>query len=66
MAKINKEKVFCSNCGRHFNYLTDLYNIRSLGLALLGNCSKCGNLVGCNFLWKRTKVIENIAEEKII
>jgi len=34
-----------------------LKNVHQLGLSLRGSCPGCGELVGVNALWRRTKLI---------
>ena len=54
--------IKCPNCGKEFRNLNELSNIRGLGLALIGECPKCGIKIGCNSLWKVTRRLKEIEQ----
>jgi hypothetical protein len=45
----------CNGCGRTWETLADLRDVRQLGLALVATCPACGQrLAGVNALWQRS------------
>jgi len=48
----------CPDCGKVYRKVTELDDVRSVGLALKGTCVNCGTRFGVNSLWRKTKVIK--------
>jgi len=49
--------VVCK-CGKVFTELDQLKGVRVLGLALVGECPNCSQVLGVNRLWKLKHVID--------
>lgn len=47
--------VSCPNCGKVFRHISNLSDVRQLGLALKGACPGCGARVGVNKLWRAAR-----------
>lgn len=45
-------------CGQVFHKVSDLNNVKQVGLALYGDCTKCGKRLGINSLWVKTETID--------
>lgn len=51
-------EVVCPGCGRSYRDLNELANVRSLGLALMGTCLKCGARFGVSELFRVTRRLD--------
>ncbi len=47
-------------CGKRITSISEMLDVRSTGLALFGNCPKCGLRQGVSDLWRRTQVIKGL------
>lgn len=58
--------IIC-DCGKRHTSTTQFDNVKQLGLALMGTCTKCGLRQGVDTLWRRTKTIKwtgNVEKER--
>jgi hypothetical protein len=52
--------IICE-CGKRYEKVCDFTNVKQIGLALYGNCPKCGMQHGIGHLWrlKKTYIIQS-------
>ena len=48
--------IRCPRCGKVYSTLSEA-NTRSLGLALIATCAKCGKRWGVTELWRKVKEV---------
>jgi hypothetical protein len=50
--------VTCFHCGKIYKSISEFILIRSLGLALKGQCIKCNKWINCNSIWKVSEIFQ--------
>jgi hypothetical protein len=45
-------------CSQKIHNVSQLKNVKAVGLALYGNCPKCNEKIPCGDMWRRTSVEE--------
>lgn len=48
--------IECKKCNKKLFSIADVENVKTIGMALYGNCKKCGERQSVAGLWRRTKV----------
>jgi len=44
-------------CGKRFSKVCEFINVKQIGFALFGDCSKCGQQHDIGFLWRLKRVV---------